>query len=195
MKNPPYDPSSYLPMGGPYAPIDRKPLSEDAQIDLAYQRLLGRSASPEEIQQWLSGAYGHGQSGNLAPIFDAIRQSQEAQSRPPMVGGPGPGPRLPRNTPMPIPGMPNPGRPRMPGDIQTWRQGLMANRAAGEAQGMDMSWMDQPNALMGPAGPMTYDQVAAGLSPAQGGGRRSAKPLAAPQVDRMRKAILGVPEE
>lgn len=54
--------------------------SEREQIAAAYEQQLGRKASEDELNQWLSGAYGYGQAGNLAPILGAIGQSGEAQS-------------------------------------------------------------------------------------------------------------------
>ena len=54
--------------------------TEREQLANAYQQQLGRAASEEELNNWLSGAYGYGQAGNLAPILGAIGQSGEAQS-------------------------------------------------------------------------------------------------------------------
>ncbi len=54
--------------------------TEREQLANAYQQQLGRAASEDELNQWLSGAYGYGQSGNLDPILSAIGQSGEAQS-------------------------------------------------------------------------------------------------------------------
>lgn len=54
--------------------------TEREQLANAYRQQLGRAASEDELNQWLSGAYGHGQAGNLAPILNAIGQSGEAQS-------------------------------------------------------------------------------------------------------------------
>lgn len=107
--------------GGP----QMSPADEAQQLQRAYRQFLGRAATPQEVQGWLSGAYGHGQSGNLLPIFEAIRTSPEAQQRPPV------------NRPLPF-----------PSGIQTMRP--------------------------------------------QGG--PSAKPLGGQDVQRMRRAILGVPE-
>jgi hypothetical protein len=113
------------------------PAEEAQQLQRAYRQFLGRDASPQEIQGWLSGAYGHGQSGNLMPIFEAIRTSPEAQQRPPV------------NRPMGLPDFPRPGGGYPgPRDMQTMRP-----------QGMP-----------------------------------SAKPLGGQDVQRMRRAILGVPE-
>ena len=53
--------------------------TEREQIAAAYQQQLGRAASEDELNQWLSGAYGWGQAGNIAPILSAIGQSGEAQ--------------------------------------------------------------------------------------------------------------------
>ena len=108
--------------GGP----QMSPADEAQQLQRAYRQFLGRAATPQEVQGWLSGAYGHGQSGNLLPIFEAIRTSPEAQQRPPV------------NRPI--------GLPDFPGS----------------------------------------------RSPMQGG--PSAKPLGGQDVQRMRRAILGVPE-
>ena len=63
--------------------------NERQQLAAAYEQQLGRKASEDELNQWLSGAYGYGQAGNLAPILGAIGQSGEAQSyrnRPPAGG-------------------------------------------------------------------------------------------------------------
>lgn len=54
--------------------------TEREQLASAYERELGRKASDAELNSWLSGAYGYGQAGNLAPILGAISQSGEAQS-------------------------------------------------------------------------------------------------------------------
>ena len=176
-------------------PKDRQqpmtPMDEGVQIQMAYQQFLGRPASPEEIQNWLSGTYGHGQSGNLMPIFEAIRQSGEAQQRPPMSGPmpPRPMPGSPDRFTLPPrrPGGMPPGAQPMRPAMQNWQQGLRAYRSAGEAQGNDMSWMDQPNAVSGPAGTMTYAQATAA-------GPRRRGPMSNPEIAQMRKAILGVPE-
>lgn len=53
--------------------------TEREQIAAAYQQQLGRAASEDELNKWLSGAYGWGQAGNIAPILSAIGQSGEAQ--------------------------------------------------------------------------------------------------------------------
>ncbi len=162
------------------------PMDESSQIQQAYQMFLGRQASPDELQGWLSGSYGYGQSGNLGPIFDAIRQSAEAQQRPPV------------NMPMPVPmgggdfkpspvGLP-PGAEMGAPSMRAFADQARKYRAQGEAAGQDMSWMDQQGALAGPQGfrgPMSE------LPPRQ---PRQAQPLGAQNMDRMRKAILGVPE-
>lgn len=63
--------------------------TEREQIAGAYQQQLGRAASEDELNQWLSGAYGWGQAGNIAPILSAIGQSGEAQGyRAGQAGGP-----------------------------------------------------------------------------------------------------------
>lgn len=106
-------------------PIDHKPqsLDEGSQIQQAYQQFLGRPASPEEIQNWLSGIYGHGRSGNLIPIFEAIRQSGEAQPRPPMSG---PRPPLPMPMPGPMPKpLPKPGGPMSNPQIAQMRKAIL----------------------------------------------------------------------
>jgi hypothetical protein len=54
--------------------------TEREQIAQAYQQQLGRAASEDELNQWLSGGYGWGQAGNIAPILNAIGQSGEAQA-------------------------------------------------------------------------------------------------------------------
>lgn len=54
--------------------------TEREQLANAYRQQLGRAATEDELTQWLSGAYGHGQAGNIAPILSAIGQSGEAQS-------------------------------------------------------------------------------------------------------------------
>jgi hypothetical protein len=127
-------------------------MDEGAQIQMAYQQFLGRPASPEEIQNWLSGTYGHGRSGNLMPIFEAIRQSGEAQQRPPLS--------LP---PMPMPGSPNQFPPKAGPSGSPW----------------DMTGR-HPTSL--PPGAMTF------------AGPRPRGPMSGQQTNRMRKAILGVPE-
>ena len=53
--------------------------TEREQIAAAYQQQLGRAASEAELNKWLSGEYGWGQAGNIAPILSAIGQSGEAQ--------------------------------------------------------------------------------------------------------------------
>lgn len=53
--------------------------TEREQIAGAYQQQLGRAATEDELNKWLSGAYGWGQAGNIAPILSAIGQSGEAQ--------------------------------------------------------------------------------------------------------------------
>lgn len=53
--------------------------TEREQIAGAYQQQLGRAATDDELNKWLSGAYGWGQAGNIAPILSAIGQSGEAQ--------------------------------------------------------------------------------------------------------------------
>ena len=75
--------------------------------------------------------------------------------------------------------------------LNPWQQKLMAWRAAGEAQGNDMSWMDKPNGMVGPSGQtMSYAQATA----PRGTGLRPRGPMSGQQTNRMRKAILGVPE-
>lgn len=167
--------------GGP----QQAPADEAQQLQMAYRQFLGRAASPQEVQGWLSGAYGHGQSGNLMPIFEAIRTSPEAQQRPPV------------NRPMGLPDFPRPGG-GYPGplDVRTmgpslnqWADQARQYRAQGEAAGNNMSWMDQPGALAGPRGFVgNMGQVP------QQPQRPSAKPLGGQDVQRMRRAILGVPE-
>lgn len=51
-------------------------------IRSAYQSYLGRSASDQEVQNWLSGAYGYGNSaGAVQSMLEAIRNSPEARAR------------------------------------------------------------------------------------------------------------------
>lgn len=172
------------PQQAPQVP-QMSPTDEAQQLQRAYRQFLGRAASPQEIQGWLSGAYGHGQSGNLMPIFEAIRTSPEAQQRPPV------------NRPMPVPGGRSPmeGGPSIPGaksmgpSLNQWADQARQYRAQGEAAGNDMSWMDQPGALAGPRGFVG----SMGQLP-QRPQRPSAKPLGGQEVQRMRRAILGVPE-
>lgn len=65
----------------------------------AYRQYLGREASDDEANNWASGAYGHGDANNLAPVLSAIQNSHEARQRnpnltpqaPPPVIGPSPG--------------------------------------------------------------------------------------------------------
>jgi hypothetical protein len=147
--------------GGP----QMSPADEAQQLQRAYRQFLGRAATPQEVQGWLSGAYGHGQSGNLLPIFEAIRTSPEAQQRPPV------------------------NRPMGPSPSQ-WADQARQYRAQGEAAGNDMSWMDQPGALAGPRGFVGN----MGQVPQRPQGGPSAKPLGGQDVQRMRRAILGVPE-
>lgn len=53
-----------------------------SQIANAYQQFLGRAASPEEIEGWYSGAYGHGSGdAGLSAILAAIQNSDEARQR------------------------------------------------------------------------------------------------------------------
>ncbi len=162
---PPQSPNMETPSPGP-APVD-----EGSQIQMAYQQFLGRQASPDEIQGWLSGAYGYGRSGNLTPIFEAIRQSAEAQQRPPIMG---PGSRMPNLPPMP---MPYPGLPsKGPKSGSPW----------------DMTGTGPTNLPPGA-------QTLAGSQGFRGNmgqlpQRGPASPLGAQNMDRMRKAILGVPE-
>lgn len=153
--------------GGP----QRSSADEAQQLQMAYQQFLGRQASPDEIQGWLSGAYGYGRSGNLTPIFEAIRQSAEAQQRPPIMG---PGSRMPNLPPMP---MPYPGLPsKGPKSGSPW----------------DMTGTGPTNLPPGA-------QTLAGSQGFRGNmgqlpQRGPASPLGAQNMDRMRKAILGVPE-
>lgn len=65
--------------------------TEREQIAGAYQQQLGRAASEDELNKWLSGEYGWGQAGNIAPILNAIGQSGEARGyRTGQAGGPSP---------------------------------------------------------------------------------------------------------
>jgi hypothetical protein len=139
--------------GGP----QMSPADEAQQLQRAYRQFLGRPATPQEIQGWLSGAYGHGQSGNLLPIFEAIRTSPEAQQRPPV------------NRPMGLPDVPRPG-------------GGYPARPEGPSRSPWDPTGSYPTNL--PPGTQT-------MRP-QGG--PSAKPLGGQDVQRMRRAILGVPE-
>lgn len=140
--------------GGP----QMSPADEAQQLQMAYRQFLGRAASPQEVQGWLSGAYGHGQSGNLMPIFEAIRTSPEAQQRPPI------------NRPLPRPDYPRPG-----GGYPGWPEGPKARSP------WDMTG-SYPTDL--PPGSKTFGPQ----------GMPSAKPLGGQDVQRMRRAILGVPE-
>lgn len=91
----------------------RRPRSEADQVADAYRQQLGREASADEVNGWLSGQYGHGSAGNLNPILAAIRGSGEAQqfrSRPqtgvlngPLTGPPVSGP-APTYNPTPYTG-------------------------------------------------------------------------------------------
>lgn len=80
----------------------------------AYQNYLGRDAADDEVSNWLSGAYGHGDQSNLDPVLNAIRDSDEARRRtptkgptsdqpPPVVGQPPPGVSGPQTTSQPAP--------------------------------------------------------------------------------------------
>ena len=65
--------------------------SEREQIAAAYEQQLGRKASEDELNQWLSGAYGYGQAGNLAPILGADRLRRDVPLAPYTtfrIGGP-----------------------------------------------------------------------------------------------------------
>jgi hypothetical protein len=51
-------------------------------LSSAYQQYLGRQANPDEIQNWWSGSYGHGQGwNNFNQVREAIRTSGEAKAR------------------------------------------------------------------------------------------------------------------
>jgi len=52
--------------------------NDRSRIRDEYVRQLGRPASDDELDSWLSGAYGWGREGNINPILQAIGQSGEA---------------------------------------------------------------------------------------------------------------------
>lgn len=53
-----------------------------ASLNQAYGQYLGRSAKPDEISNWWSGAYGHGSGlSGLGAMQEAIRNSGEARAR------------------------------------------------------------------------------------------------------------------
>jgi len=54
--------------------------NDRSRIRDEYVRQLGRPASDDELDSWLSGAYGWGREGNIDPILQAIGQSGEAEA-------------------------------------------------------------------------------------------------------------------
>ncbi len=59
-----------------YGPMDNT--QPQQQVGDWYQQFLGRQGSPDEINNWLSGAYGYGDQNNLDAIMKAIAGSGEA---------------------------------------------------------------------------------------------------------------------
>lgn len=104
-------PRGEMPNDFPEIPNDfpRNPWLEDrAKIADTYRQSLGRDATDDELSKWMSGQFGHGQAGNIAPILDAIRNSGEARGR---ATAPAPGPAAGNATPSPTPTTPAPTTP------------------------------------------------------------------------------------
>lgn len=108
-------------VGGVGNPAYQNPRGDfDRQIGDAYSQSLGRSASPDEINNWWSGGYGYGQGmSGLQSMLGAIRNSGEAQARGPQPNTGGGG------TPNQTPNVPGP----QGGNFQQWFQSLTQGRA------------------------------------------------------------------
>lgn len=107
-------------VGGVGNPAYQNPRGDfDRQIGEAYTQSLGRSASPDEINNWWSGGYGYGQGmSGLQSMLGAIRNSGEARAR-------GPQPTTTGATTTPPPSSPGP----QGGNFQQWFQSLIGGRA------------------------------------------------------------------
>lgn len=90
------------------------------QLGGAYNQYLGRSARPDELSNWWSGAFGYGSGLSGLPSFtNAIRNSGEAQNYHPSTTGSGTGGGTTTNA--------------LGGDVQAWLRSVLTGASSPQA--------------------------------------------------------------